>query len=135
MVGGGYEPATFPDSEIALLDRIMLLGVYPGVPGVAPNERIIASKGTFQLRPDSAAGLGARGGRLKSFSVQNVGSSWTVDIYDSNGDESAENKVIEYVSADGKVNWNWSKDGLVFENGIRVVSGGTTAGRLVMEWG
>lgn len=123
-----------PDSEIVLQDRMLVASVYPvlaSYAGGAVSPYVFTATGVFQLRPDTATGRRGPGGRIKSFSVPSVGTTMTVDVYDSNSAE--ENKVIEYVSADGKVNWLYSKDGLPLNAGLRVVIGGTP-GRVVMEW-
>lgn len=66
-------------------------------------------------------------GRVKGLIVTNVGTSMTIDVYD---DASANNsKVLEYVSADGKVNWQVD---IPMTAGIRVVVGGTP-GLAVLE--
>ena len=131
---GGSLQLPRPDTEITLMDRMLVLGVYPvlaAYAGGAVSPYIFGTTGVFQLRPDAATGRRGPGGRLKSFSALNVGTTMTVDVYDSDGAE--ENKIIEWVSADGKVNWLFSKDGLPLSSGLRVAVGGTP-GKVLIEW-
>src|SRR5215831_14361490 len=59
-------------------------------------------------------------GRLRRVIVANVGTTMTLDIYD---DPAANNnKIYEWVSADGKKNDNVD---IPFQAGLRVVTGGT----------
>lgn len=67
-------------------------------------------------------------GVLGRLFVPNVGTTMTVDVYDHAS--STSNKVAEYVSADGKVNWELN---IPIVNGIRVVVGGTP-GIVVIVW-
>lgn len=90
---------------------------------------VFSSAGTTQLRPDATTGVLAKLGRVYSLTVVSVGTAMTIDIYDH--DSANTNKVLEYVTADGKVNWSFR--GLVFQNGLRVVVGGTP-GRFILEW-
>lgn len=121
------------DTEITARDRGVVVFTYPMLAfysGAGTGNHIIfTTAGTFQLRPDADTGRLAKLGRIYSFTVVNVGTTMTVDVYDSDGGE--ENKVIEYVSADGKVNWNFHDLKCLY--GIRIVIGGTP-GRVVMEW-
>jgi hypothetical protein len=128
-----YEPPR-PDGEITARDRLQVGWTYPLLvdalaASIVTNPYVFTTAGAYQLKPDIATGR--RGpGRIYSFTVTNVGTTMTVDIYDS--DSTEVNKVLEYVSADGKVNWLW-RDGLKFTAGIRMVIGGTV-GRIAMEW-
>ena len=59
-------------------------------------------------------------GVLGRLMVTSVGTSMTIDIYDHAS--TTNNKIVEYVTADGKVNWELN---LPVSLGIRVVTGGT----------
>ena len=131
----GYMPPR-PDTEITLRDRMQVAWTYPLLAGsqavaFTTHPYVFTTAGAHQLRPDVTTGKRGPGGRVFSFTVVSVGTTMTVDVYDSDGTE--ENKIIEYVSADGKVNWLFRGDGLKFTVGLRVVIGGTP-GRVIMEW-
>jgi hypothetical protein len=72
--------------------------------------------------------LMTREGILRRLHIPNVGTTMTVDIYDHGS--STTNKVAEYVSADGKVNWELN---IPLDVGLRVVVGGTP-GIVVIVW-
>ena len=120
-----------PDGEIVRRDRIVMSGVYPvlDISLLVSNPYIFSAAGATQVKAHSAGVDNWTVGLVKSLTVTNVGSSMTIDVYDSDGAD--ENKVLEYVSADGKVNWVF--DNLRFLNGIRVVVGGTV-GLAALVW-
>lgn len=88
----------------------------------AQHRSILADKATYQLKEGQ--------GKLAQIVVSNVGSSWTVDIYDDIATTAAK-KIWEYVTADGKGTFAVQ---IPCKTGIRVVSGGTTAGLAVIVW-
>lgn len=59
-------------------------------------------------------------GVLGRVQVWNVGSSFTLDIYDHGS--TTTNKIFEWVSADGKIN---QEVNIPFGVGLRVITGGT----------
>lgn len=138
-VGVGVYPSTLqlprPDGTIAFGDRLAVAGVYPiFTTEDAVDPYIFTVAGAFQIRPSSDSSLTDGTTTIHSFSVPNVGTTMTVDVYDSASTEN--NKVIEYVSADGKVNWRYGhgpRSGLKLFHGFRVVVGGTP-GRVVIDW-
>ncbi len=69
-------------------------------------------------------------GKLGSVYVANVGTTATIDIYDTAAADTA-NKVFEWVSADGKGSFQVQ---IPMAAGIRVITGGTF-GRCVIVWG
>ena len=81
---------------------------------------VITAAETNQLR--SGQGI------LKRVYVPNVGTTMTVDIYDATSGTT--NKIVEYVTADGKANLELN---LPFSVGLRVIVGGT-AGIVVLVW-
>lgn len=68
-------------------------------------------------------------GKLASITIANVGTTATLDIYDTAAADTT-NKVYEWVSADGK---RTEPVQIPMKAGIRVVSGGTF-GRAVIVW-
>lgn len=84
------------------------------------SAAIVATNEANQLK--SGTGL------LKRIIVNNVGTLATIDIYDHA--TTTTNKIFEWVSADGKV----VRDLMIpFQNGLRVVTGGTF-GNAVVVW-
>ena len=67
-------------------------------------------------------------GTLRRLHIPNVGTTMTVDIYDHGS--TTTNKIVEYVTADGKVNWELN---IPLDVGLRVVVGGTP-GIVVVVW-
>ena len=67
-------------------------------------------------------------GRLRRVFVANVGTTATLDIYDD--PTTTNNKIYEWVSADGKKNDNVD---IPFQAGLRVVTGGTF-GRVILVY-
>lgn len=135
-VGAPIVPlAPLPDASVTFADRIVMAGVYPELAERNYQPFIFKTAGAFQVKPHAT---GRRGpGIIRSFTVVNVGTNMTVDVYDS--DSTEENKLIEYVTADGKVNWNWQSSdrgtpgGLRLQYGLRVVIGGTP-GRVIIDF-
>lgn len=73
--------------------------------------------------------LSAAGGSiLRRVIVNNVGNSATLDIYDHAS--TAQNKVFEWVTADGKM---VREVDIPLKNGLTVISGGTL-GNVVVVW-
>lgn len=67
-------------------------------------------------------------GILRRIVVNNVGSTMTLDVYDHAS--TTTNKILEWVSADGKVR---AQLDIPFANGLRTVVGGTP-GSIVLVW-
>lgn len=67
-------------------------------------------------------------GTLRRLYVPSVGTTMTVDIYDHGS--TTTNKIVEYVTADGKANLQLD---IPFSIGLRVVVGGTP-GIVVVVW-
>jgi hypothetical protein len=80
----------------------------------------ITAAGTTQIK--------AAPGKVARVVVMNVGTTATLDIYDHASSNS--NKRVEWVTADGKVNWPLH---IPMANGIRAVAGGTF-GLAVIVW-
>jgi len=92
-------------------------GVYAGT-----RKTVITSLGTTQVVTGTA--------RVFKLLVYSAGTGWTVDIYDDTGAGTA-NRIWSYSSVDGKVALNLD---VPMTTGIKVVSGGTTAGALVLVY-
>ena len=81
---------------------------------------VITAAETNQLRTGQ--------GFLRRLYVPSVGTTMTVDIYDAASGTT--NKIVEYVTADGKANLQLD---IPFSVGLRVIVGGTP-GIVVLVW-
>lgn len=89
--------------------------------GIGDHNSIITASETNQLRTGS--------GKLAGIVVVDPGTTWVVDIYD---DPSANNnQVYKFVSATGLAAVQLQ---IPMQQGIRVVTSGTTAGRVCIIW-
>jgi hypothetical protein len=86
------------------------------------HRSILTDKATYLLRTGQ--------GKLAQIVVTNVGTTWTIDIYDAVTAASGK-KIWEWVTADGKGTFAVQ---IPCSTGITVVSGGTTAGLAVVVW-
>lgn len=89
--------------------------------GVGRRRSIITTNETNVLKDTD--------GKLGSVYVANVGTTATIDIYDTAGADT-NNKVFEWVTADGKGPFTLQ---IPMAFGIRVITGGTF-GRAVIVW-
>lgn len=87
----------------------------------AQNASVITANEANQLK------VGA--GILRSIAAFGPGATWLADVYDHASTNT--NPVWQWVSADGKVP---GRIDLPFQNGLRVVTSGTTPGSLVVVW-
>ena len=82
---------------------------------------VLSGESTFQIITGSVTtNLKTTPSRLGRLVVTNVGTTMTIDVYDHASGNN--NKLVEYVSADGKMDWDLGCRTL---NGIRVVLSGT----------
>lgn len=82
---------------------------------------IVTDKATYTLKTE--------GGFCHQLVVGNVGTTWTLDFYDDQA--GSNNKFFSWVTADGKGPFALQ---IPCNNGITVVSGGTTAGQASIVW-
>lgn len=84
------------------------------------SRTILSAAATTQVK--------ATPGTVGRLIVGNVGTTMTIDIYDHASGNN--NKIVEWVTADGKVNWELN---IPCTSGIRVVVGGTP-GTATLVW-
>ncbi len=93
----------------------------------AYNYTLLTTAATTQIKPASVTAPRSQG-MLHRLLVTEVGTTMTIDIHDAASGTTT--KLVTYVSADGKVNWELN---IPFKNGLRVIVGGTP-GRAVVVW-
>lgn len=86
------------------------------------NRSIISDKASYQLK----TGMGKVGQLI----IGDVGTTWTIDIYDDTATTAAK-KIFGWVTAAGVGPFALQ---CPMKAGIRVVSGGTTAGVATLVW-
>ena len=78
---------------------------------------------------ETNAGLKTGKGVLGRVFVTNVGSTATLKVYDD--PTTSNNQLVDWASADGKVNWELN---IPFTTGLTVITAGSTACTAVILW-
>ena len=89
--------------------------------GIGDHNSIITANETNQLRTGS--------GKLAGIVVSDAGTAWVVDIYDDPGANN--NLVYRFATAAGLAALQLQ---IPMQGGIRVVTSGTTPGRVCVIW-